>query len=183
MVAFQTVQVFVNTFFVERRAQFLGPAGLVEKAFASAGLDYRIAGGLAAYLYAEEVHPDAGRLTKDIDILVRRGELESIAKAVEPFGLQHRNVGGVDMLVQAGKPSGRRAVHMILEDGLGPCRLIGGVRLVPLIELVRKKLTRFRVKDETHIVDLDELGLIAPEMESELSPIQRERLARARSRE
>jgi hypothetical protein len=87
------VQVFVNTFVEERRAQLLSLAGLVEQSFASAGLEYRIADGLAAYLYAEEVDPDAGRLTKDIDILVRRDDLQAIAKAVEPFGLQHRNVG------------------------------------------------------------------------------------------
>jgi hypothetical protein len=99
------------------------------------------------------------------------------------------------MLVQVESPTARRAVHMIFEGEkvrpeyaapvpeLGPCRSIRGVRLVPLIDLVRMKLTSFRSKDETHIVDLDELGLITPEMESELSPIQRERLARARTRE
>ena len=49
------MQVFVNTFVEERRAQLLSLAGLVEQSFASAGLEYRIADGLAAYLYAEEV--------------------------------------------------------------------------------------------------------------------------------
>jgi len=64
----------------------------------------------------EEADPDAGRLTKDIDITVRRDDLERIAKAVEPFGLVHRHVAGVDMLVQVGEPSARRAVHF------GVCR-------------------------------------------------------------
>ncbi|MGD1071444.1 MAG: hypothetical protein ABSB15_14985 [Bryobacteraceae bacterium] len=179
----QTVQVFVNTFFEERRAQLLSLAGLVEKSFASAGLEYRIAGGLAAHLYAEEVDPDAGRLTKDIDIVVRREDLQAIAQVVEPFGLQYRHAAGVDMLLQAGAPSGRRAVHMMLENELGPCRSIRGIRLVPLIDLVRMKLTSFRLKDQMHLKDLDELGLITSEMETELIPIQRERLADVRSRE
>src|SRR4029079_11439057 len=107
------VDVFVNTFFEKRVEQLFELAERVEKAFSSAGLEYRIIGGLATYLYVEEVEPDAGRLTKDIDIAVRRADLERIKQAVEPFGLQYRHGAGVDMLVQAGEPSARRAVHMI----------------------------------------------------------------------
>ena len=91
---------FVNTFFEERVERLFDLAGLVEKIFSSAGLEYRVVGGLAAYLYMEEREPDAGRLTKDIDLAVRRQDLETIAKAAEPFGLQHRHVGGVDRLVE-----------------------------------------------------------------------------------
>ena len=87
------------------------------------------------------------------------------------------------MLVQVGEPSWRRAVHLILENGLGPYRLIGGVRTVPLIDLVRMKLTSFRLTDQMHLKDMDEPGLITPEMETELIPVQRERLADVRSRE
>ena len=36
----------------------------VEEAFSSAGLEYRIVGGLATYLYVEELEPDAGRLAR-----------------------------------------------------------------------------------------------------------------------
>ena len=104
---------FVNTFFEERVQQLFDLAGLVERIFSSAGLEYRVVGGLAAYLYVEELEPDAGRLTRDIDVAVRREDLERIAKAAEPFGLEHRHVAGVDMLVQAGKPSARRAVHLV----------------------------------------------------------------------
>jgi hypothetical protein len=45
------------------------------------------------------------------------------------------------------------------------------------------KLTSFRAKDEAHLKDLDEAGLITPEIESGLSPILWERLARVRARE
>ena len=93
---------YVNTFFEKRVEQLFDLAGRVEAAFAAAGLEYRVIGGLAVYLYVEEAEPDAGRLTRDIDIAVRREDLDRIARAVEPFGLQHRHVAGVDMLVQAG---------------------------------------------------------------------------------
>src|ERR1700722_7597870 len=97
--------VFVNTFFEERVEQLFNLAELVERLFSSAGLEYRIVGGLAVYLYVEEVEPDAGRLTKDVDIAVHRADLENTAKAAESFGLRHRHVAGVDMLVRPDQPS------------------------------------------------------------------------------
>lgn len=105
--------VFVNSFFEKRVEQLFDLAQRIEQAFSSAGLEYRVVGGLAAYLYVEEREPDAGRLTRDIDIAVRREDLPKIAKAAEPFGLQYRHVAGVDMLVSAAEPSARRAVHLV----------------------------------------------------------------------
>ena len=187
--------VFVNSFFEKRVDRIFDLAERVEEAFSSAGLEYRIVGGLATYLYVEEREPDAGRLTRDIDIAVRREDLRKIAEAVEPFGLQYRHVAGVDMLMQVGEASARRAVHMIFTGEkvrqeypeatpeLGPHRKIRGLRLVPLADLIRMKLTSFRAKDEAHLKDLDDAGLITPEVESGLSTILRERLARVRARD
>lgn len=174
--------VFVNTFFEKRVDQLFDLAKRVETAFSCAGLEYRVVGGLATYLYVEEMEPDAGRLTKDIDIAVRREDLEAIAKAVEPFGLHYRHAAGVDRLVQAAEPSTRRAVHLEPTPELGPCRTIQGVRLIPLVDLVRMKLTSFRAKDEAHLKDLDEAGLITAEVETKLSTVLRERLAQVRAR-
>jgi len=64
----------------------------------------------------------------------------------------------------------------------GASRTLHGIRLVPPAELVRMKLTSFRAKDEAHINDLDEAGLISPEIEAELPTVLRERLERARTR-
>jgi hypothetical protein len=44
------------------------------------------------------------------------------------------------------------------------------------------KLTSFRAKDETHVKDLDDAGLITPDIESGLSPALATRLAEARAR-
>ena len=175
---------FVNTFFEERVEQLFDLPGLAERLFSSAGLEYRIAGGLAAYLYVEEAEPDAGRLTKDIDIVVRRADLERIANAAASFGLQHRHVAGVDMLVRPDQLSGRRAIHLYPEatPELGPYRRIRELRLIPLADLIHMKLTSFRAKDEAHLNDLDEAGLITPEVEAGLSPSLAERLARVRAR-
>ena len=189
------MSVFVNTFFESRVNQLFDLAERIEQAFASAGIEYRIVGGLAAYLYIEEVEPDAGRLTKDIDIAVRRTDLGKIAAAAEPFGLTLRHAAGLDMLVPAGDPSVRRAVHLVFAGekvrpeyiepapDLGSARRVRGVPLIPLADLVRMKLTSFRARDEAHLKDLDEAGLITPEVEASLPPVLSERLGRVRSRE
>ena len=147
----------------------------LEQLFDSAGLGYRVVGGLAAYLSVEEAEPDARGLTKG---------MEKVAKAAAAFGLQHRQVAGVDMLVRPEQPSGRRAIHLYPEPTLhlGPCQRIKGLRLIPLPDLIRMKLTSFRIKDQMHLKDLDEAGLITPEMEAGLSPVLAERLAQVRVR-
>ncbi len=96
---------FVNAFFEERVDLLFDLAGLVEKIFSSSGLDYRIVGGLATYFYFEEAEPHAGRLSKDVDIAVRRDDLARIAKAAGPFGLTLRHLAGVNMLIRAEQPS------------------------------------------------------------------------------
>ena len=173
----------VNAFFEVRVEQLLDLAGLVERIFSSAGLEYRVVGGVATYLYVEEVEPDAGRLTKDVDIVVRRADLAKIAEAAASFGLKHRHVAGVDMLVRPDQPSGRRAIQLYPEPtlDLGPYQRIKGLRLIPLADLIRMKLTSFRLKDQMHLKDLDEAGLITPEMETGLSPVLAERLAQVRA--
>ena len=60
--------------------------------------------------------------------------------------------------------------------------MLRGLRLMPIADLVRTKLTSCRLKDQTHIQDLDEAGLITPEVEAALSPILRERLKDVRTR-
>ena len=100
-------------------------------------------------------------------------------------GLQHWHAADEDMLVQAGDASSRRAVHLIFAEDvpLRPVRNIQGIRVVPLADLVRMKLTSFRLRDQTHVKDLDEVGLITPEIEAELSPILHDRLAQVRAYE
>jgi hypothetical protein len=189
------VAVFGNLFFETRVEQLFDLARLVETIFAAAGVEYRIIGGLAVYLYVEDADPDAGRLTRDIDIVVRRQDLEKIAEAAKEFGLEHRHVAGTDMLVQAAGPSARRSVHLVFAGEkvrpdypeaapiLSSGRTLHGVRLIPLADLVRMKLTSFRAKDEAHLKDLDQAGLITAEIEGGLSDVLRQRLSQARARE
>ena len=183
-----------NLFFEERVDQLFHLAGILEEAFSQAGLDYCVVGGLAVYLYVEDAQPEAGRLTRDIDVAIRREDLEKIVAAVQPFGLVYRRTGGVEMLVDEQAASARRAIHLVFAGEkvrpeyshvvpqLGPVHKVKGIRLIPLPDLISMKLTSFRAQDETHINDLDEAGLITREIEAALTPVLLDRLSRARAR-
>ena len=73
-------------------------------ALSGAGIAYRIIGGMAVYLQVSERDPGKARLTRDIDVAVKRGELERIAAAATPFGFLFRHVAGVDMLLDHDEP-------------------------------------------------------------------------------
>jgi hypothetical protein len=64
-----------------------------------------------------------------------------------------------------------------------PVRTVEGVLLAPIADLVRMKLTSFRLKDQVHIQDLDHAGLITTEIEAALPEILRARLAQVRATE
>ena len=126
---------------------------------------------------------------------MRRADLDQIAKAAAAFGLKHRHVAGLDMLVRPDQPSARRAIHLVFagekvrpEDPepipeLGAAHQIRELRLIPLASLIRVKLTSFCLEDQTHLKDLDEAGIVTPEVAASLSPILAERLAQVRAHE
>ena len=166
----------------------------VTSALRAAGIEYRVVGGVAVFLHVSEKDPLAARMTRDIDMAVDRRDLDGIANAVRPFGFEYRHVAGVDMLVDAVKPSARSAVHLVMvrekvrpeyseavPDFSPPVETREGVLLAPVADLVRMKLTSYRLKDRVHIQDMDAAGLITTEVESGLPNELRRRLAEIRS--
>jgi hypothetical protein len=55
--------------------------------------------------------------------------------------------------------------------------------LAPVADLVRMKLTSYRLKDRVHIQDLDAVGLITSDIEADLPDLLRARLAEVRASE
>jgi hypothetical protein len=168
----------------------------VAAALDDAAIEYRIVGGVAVFLHVQERDPIAARLTRDVDVAVDRGDLARIAEAVRRHGFEYRHAAGVDMLVDAEEPKARSAVHLIfvgervrmeyLEPVPGfspPVRTKEGVLVAPVADLVKMKLTSFRLRDRVHLKDLDAVGLITPEIEGILSPALRARLQNVRSEE
>lgn len=100
------------------------------------------------------------------------------------------------MLVDARNPRASTAIHLIfvcekvrpeyLEPVPGfsePVRTAEGALLAPVADLVRMKLTSFRMKDRVHVQDMDSVGLITPEIEASLSEPLRARLNEVRATE
>ena len=185
----------VNAHYEKQVDQLIELAARFAEALTKAGIEYRIIGGLAIYLHVNSIDPLAARLTRDIDAAVSRPDIEKIAQAVQPFGLAFRHAAGVDMLVDARSPKARSAVHLVfvrekvrpeyvapVPEFSAPSNL-EGLLVAPVADLVRMKLTSFRLKDQVHIQDMDGVGLITPEIESALPEVLRERLAQVRATE
>ena len=165
-------------------------------ALSHTGIKYRVIGDIAVFLHMHERDPLAARSTRDVDVAVDRNDLPRIVEAVRSAGFEHRHAAGVDMLVDAQVPKARSAVHLIFvgekvrQDYLEPVpafsppvRTTEGVLLAPVTDLVRMKLTSFRLKDQVHIQDMDSVGLITPAIEASLSEPLRARLAQVRAAE
>ena len=176
--------------------QLLDTVRRLVQAFTQAGLDYRVVGAVAVFLHVTERDPGAARSTRDVDIAVDRAQLQAVVDAVRPFGFTYRHAAGVDMLVDAREPKARSAVHLVfvrekvrpeyvepVPDFSPPARTAEGVLLAPVADLVRMKLTSYRLKDRVHIQDLDAVGLITPEVEAQLSEPLRARLREVRAAE
>jgi hypothetical protein len=165
-------------------------------ALAEAGLPYRIVGGVAVFFQVFERDPGKARMTRDVDVAVNREDLSRISAAGEKYGFRYRHAAGLDMLVDAENPRASTAIHLIfvrekvrpeyLEPVPGfsePTRTAEGVLLAPVADLVRMKLTSFRLKDRVHVQDMDSVGLITLEIERGLSEPLRARLAEVRATE
>ena len=187
--------VIVNIAFEQRVDQLFLSMRRLHDALDGAGIPYEIVGGLAVFLHVEQVDAARSRLTRDIDAMVRRSDLARIQQAVAPYGLTYRHVAGVDMLVDAENPKAKTAIHLVMSGekvrldypealpALGSGGLLMGARVVSIEQLLRMKLTSFRLKDQVHIQDLDGAGLISLSMEHALPPLLRQRLAQVRAAE
>ena len=51
-----------------------------------------------------------------------------------------------------------------------------GILVTSIASIVRMKLISFRLRDKTHLIDMDSVGLITPEIEAGLPDALRERL-------
>lgn len=176
--------------------QLTATAARVCNALRQAGIDYRVVGGLAVLFHVQSRDPLAARLTKDVDLAVNRSDLARIAEAVRQLGLVHRHVAGVDMLVDAVTPKARSGVHLLFagekvrSTDLEPVPALSepgvdeqGILVTSVASIVRMKLISFRLRDKTHIVDMDTVGLITPEIEESLPDALRERLNQVRAEE
>lgn len=155
----------VNTLFEERLFELVGILHRISSALDAEHIAHEVIGGLAVLIHVEEADPEHATLTRDVDLMVRREDLERAAAIVERVGLADR-IRLLSSQSSAGNP--RKAI-------LG-C----SVNVAPIPELLRMKLSAFRAKDRVHVRSMDAAGLITPGVESTLPAELRQRLAHVR---
>ena len=162
----------------------------VSRALEKQGIPHEVIGGLAVAAWVFKADPDAVRTTMDVDLVVRRHDLEKIKGALEGIGFQFRHPLGIPMFVDEHKPKVKGGVHLLFENEKvrsdylhpvpplveNPPRADQGYRIAPLDSLIRMKLTSYRRKDQVHLDDLLSVGLITPEIEAALPTDLRARL-------
>ena len=155
---------------VERvRQRLLRATSALERA----GVPYAVVGGNAVASWVSTVNEAAVRNTQDVDLLLRRADLDAAKAALAPEGFIYQEVFGVDMFLDGPTANPRDAVHVLFAgervkaDDLVPCPDVaesepgaGGFQIVRLESLVRMKLTSFRLKDQVHLQDMVGVGLI-----------------------
>jgi hypothetical protein len=137
-----------------------------------AGVEYAVIGGNAVATWVGSVDPDAIRGTRDVDILLRREDLDRAKTALQPAGFIYHETLGVHIFLDGPQGSPRSAVHaLIAGEKVQPDYLLptpdvtesqrgAHFRFLTLEALVRMKLTSFRRKDQVHIQDMIDVGLI-----------------------
>lgn len=154
---------------VEKVRQRLSRAS---SALDAAGVPYAVVGGNAVAAWVASVDEAAVRNTQDVDILLRRADLESANVALSKVGFIFRHSAGIDMFLDGPEAKARDAVHVVFaKEKIRPQYIepspdvedserVGGVSVLNLWSLVKMKLTSFRDKDRTHLRDLIDIGLV-----------------------
>jgi hypothetical protein len=141
-------------------------------ALEKAGIAYAVVGGNAVAAWVSRVDESSVRNTQDVDLLVRRSDLEAVKAALAPAGFIYRHAASIDMFLDGPGAKARDAVHVLFcgekvrQEDVVPAPDVAdseattSFRLLNLEALVRMKLTSFRRKDQVHLQDMIGVGLI-----------------------
>ena len=141
-------------------------------ALESASVPYAVVGGNAVAAWVTTVDEAAVRNTRDVDVLVRRADLDRVKSALGSAGFVYRQVAGLDLFLDGSGASPWDAVHVVFANELvreheplpNPDVTdsvdAGQFRVLSLEALVKIKLTAYRDKDRTHLRDMIEVGLV-----------------------
>ncbi len=153
-----------------------------------AGVLYAVAGGNAVAAWVSRVDEAAVRNTQDVDILIRRADLDTAKQALEASGFFYRHSSSIDMFLDGPGAKARDAVHIVFaaekvrHEYAMPAPDVADVdssaifRVLPLPALVTMELTSYRRKERMHLRDLIDVGLVDATWPVRLAPPLAERL-------
>jgi hypothetical protein len=154
-----------------------------------AGVPYAVVGGHAVASWVTTVDAGAVRNTRDIDLLVRRTDLETITAALEQAGFVRVSVLDVTVFLDGPEAKPSESIHLLFagekvrpeyplpSPDLSTTVDPAGFRVITLEALVHMKLLSNRDKDRTHVRDLIGVGLVDRSWLAKLPPVLAERLA------
>ena len=137
----------------------------------AAGIPYAVIGGNAVAAWVSKVDPGAARSTVDVDLMVNRSDLDAVNAALTKAGFHYYELLDVAMFLDGPDGRPRDAVHLLFAgekvkpEYVAPAPDLanthqGEFKLLALEPLVTMKLTSFRRKDQVHLLDLIEVGLL-----------------------
>ncbi len=135
----------------------------------AANIDYALVEDNAVAAWISRVDEAAVRNTRDVDILLRREDLERAIQVTETAGVVYRHARGIDMFLDGEGAKARDVVfanekvredYLLPRPDVGESEISDNKRILSLEALVRMKLTYYRDKDKTHLRDMIELELI-----------------------
>lgn len=157
------------------KARLRRATGLLE----AAGLPYAVIGGNAVAAWVSRVDDSVVRNTRDVDLLVRRSDMDAIIAAMAGGGFIHRSAsilggkGRIEMFLDGPGAKARDGVHLIFSgekvnpESLEPSPDVsdidathGDFHLIDLDALITMKLTSYRRKDQVHLLDMVEIGML-----------------------
>jgi hypothetical protein len=148
----------------------------------AAGIPYAVIGGNAVAAWVSKVDPGAARNTVDVDLMVNRNDFAAVNAALSAVGFVYQDLLGVAVFLDGPNGSPRDAVHLLFAGekvrphysapapGLTSIEQHEAYKLLALAPLVQMKLTSFRRKDQVHLLDLIEVGLLDRTWLSQLQP-------------
>jgi GrpB-like predicted nucleotidyltransferase (UPF0157 family) len=157
-------------------------------ALKQAGIEYAVVGGNAVAAWVSRVDRAAIRNTQDVDLLLRREDLDAAKSALATAGFVYRHVRGIDMFLDGPGAKARDAVHVLFagektrQEDLAPAPTVEeseddeAFRVVTLEALVRMKLISYRLKDQVHLQDMVQVGLIDQSWPARFQPGLAQRL-------
>lgn len=153
-----------------------------------AGVDYAVVGGNAVAAWVATVDEGAVRNTQGVDILIRRTDFDRAKAALETAGFVYRRAAGLDVFFDGPSASPRQGVHLVFANevvkpgepaanpGVEQSTTLGPIRVATLEALLQIKLTANRRKDQVHVLDMIEVGLVDESWIARLPPVLAQRL-------
>ncbi len=141
-------------------------------ALRQANVPYAVIGGNAVAAWVATIDDGAVRNTQDVDLLLAEEDLPQATEALQAVGFVRTKV--LDVIVFLDGPEGKpsQGLHILLAGrkvkpeyasptpSIEQAVEINEKRIVELESLVEMKLNSYRRKDQTHLLDMIQVGLI-----------------------